>query len=116
VLLPVVLTQVPPTKTGERPMSKPYRVSPIFDQASLPKALTVEHRTKKGVWGIIRVLEGELTYLVLEGSQFVSSASSTRISPALPGIVLPDEPHRLQADPAQPFRLQVEFYDHDPRL
>ena len=43
----------------------PYRSTPIFDEATLPAALRSEHRTKAGVWGVIRVIEGrlKLTYL-----------------------------------------------------
>ena len=44
----------------------PYRSTPVFDQDTLPAALRTRHNTKAGVWGVIRVLEGELklTYLI----------------------------------------------------
>jgi tellurite resistance-related uncharacterized protein len=44
----------------------PYKTTPVFDENTLPAALRAEHRTKPGVWGVIRVLEGELRYRVLE--------------------------------------------------
>ncbi|MGC2189855.1 MAG: DUF1971 domain-containing protein, partial [Candidatus Sulfotelmatobacter sp.] len=45
------------------PSSKvPYRCTPIFDETTLPAGLRREHRTKAGVWGVIRVLEGRLRY------------------------------------------------------
>ncbi len=41
------------------PSSKvPYKCTPIFDETTLPAELRREHRTKAGVWGVIRVLEG----------------------------------------------------------
>ena len=41
-------------------MTSPYETTPIFTEATLPAALRREHRTKAGVWGLIRVLEGQL--------------------------------------------------------
>src|SRR3546814_1000811 len=41
-------------------MALPYRSTPVFDETSLPAALRGEHRTKAGVWGLIRVLEGKI--------------------------------------------------------
>jgi tellurite resistance-related uncharacterized protein len=48
--------------------AKPYRSTPVFDEASLPAALRREHRTKPGAWGLIRVLEGEVVYTIIEPS------------------------------------------------
>lgn len=39
---------------------RPYRSTPVFDQDTLPAALRARHDTKAGVWGLIRVIEGEL--------------------------------------------------------
>lgn len=44
----------------DAPPPSPYRSTPVFDEATLPAALRREHRTKLGVWGVIRVLDGEL--------------------------------------------------------
>ena len=41
-------------------MLAPYKRTPVFDETTLPDGLRREHRTKAGVWGIIRVLEGRL--------------------------------------------------------
>lgn len=35
--------------------------TPVFDENTLPAALRREHRTKPGVWGVIRVLDGRLS-------------------------------------------------------
>ena len=44
---------------------KPYKSTPVFDENTLPAGLRKEHRTKAGVWGVIRVLEGRLRYRCL---------------------------------------------------
>ena len=86
----------------------PYKCTPVFDQDTLPAGLRREHRTKTGVWGIIRVLEGRLCYRVLDPN------SETILDLVHPGFVLPDQPHSVQ--PIGAVRMQVEFYDRDPRL
>jgi tellurite resistance-related uncharacterized protein len=81
----------------------PYKCTPVFDENTLPAGLRREHRTKPGVWGIIRVLEGRLRYRVLD------PASETILDPEHPGLVLPGQPHLVE--PLGTVRMQVEFYD-----
>ncbi|RYG33408.1 MAG: DUF1971 domain-containing protein [Burkholderiales bacterium] len=88
------------------PRSIPYKCTPVFDENTLPAGLRKEHRTKPGVWGIIRVLEGRLRYHVL------APVSETTLDADRPGFVLPGQPHFVE--PLGPVRLQVEFYDHPP--
>ena len=87
-------------------MAEPYRSTPVFDQDTLPAALRARHSTKAGVWGVIRVLEGELelTYLGPE--------RAILLSPERPGIVLPEQPHFVT--PRGSVRMQVDFYDRPP--
>lgn len=85
---------------------KPYRSTPVFDQDTLPTALRRRHDTKAGVWGVIRVLEGELTLTMLE------PPSETVLTPGNPGLVLPQQPHFVT--PAGPMKMQVDFYDQPP--
>jgi len=87
---------------------EPYKSTPVFDENTLPSGLRKEHRTKAGVWGIIRVLEGRLRYHVLD------PISETVLDPDRPGLVLPDQPHSVEALGAM--RMQVEFYDRMPSL
>jgi tellurite resistance-related uncharacterized protein len=84
----------------------PYRSTPVFDQDALPAALRTRHSTKAGVWGVIRVLEGELelTYL--------NPQSTVLLSPAKPGVILPEQPHFVT--PRGPMTMQVDFYDVEP--
>lgn len=88
--------------------SAPYRSTPIFDEKTLPAALRRDHRTKAGVWGVIRVLEGEVTYTVVE------PRVEQRLTPETPGLILPEQPHFVT--PVGGMRMQVQFYDHRPVL
>jgi len=74
----------------------------VFDENSLPTGLCREHRTRLGVWGVIRVLEGRLRYRVLD------PASEVILEPGHPGLVLPNQPHLVE--PLGRMRMQVEFY------
>lgn len=85
---------------------EPYKSTPIFDENTLPAGLRREHRTKAGVWGVIRVLEGNLRYRVLD------PVSETILDPTRPGLVLPDQPHCVE--PLGAMRMQVDFYDRPP--
>ncbi|HEU4650830.1 MAG TPA: DUF1971 domain-containing protein [Croceibacterium sp.] len=87
-------------------MTAPYRSTPVFDHDTLPAALRARHSTKAGVWGVIRVLEGELRLTYLEPE------SSVVLTPARPGHVLPQQPHLVT--PLGPVQLQVDFYDRPP--
>lgn len=90
------------------PASIPYKCTPVFDEDTLPAGLRREHRTKAGVWGVIRVIEGRVRYQVL------NPASEMFLEPGRPGLVLPDQPHLLE--PLGPMLVQVEFYDRLPHL
>lgn len=89
------------------PTPSPYRSSPVFDEHTLPAALRREHRTKQGVWGVIRVLEGELKLT------FTETGEMQVLAPGAPGIILPDQPHLVE--PRGPMRMQVEFYNECPK-
>lgn len=85
---------------------RPYRSTPVFDQDTLPAALRARHNTKVGVWGLIRVIEGELrlTYLDLP--------SEIVLRPDKPGVLLPQQPHFVT--PLGAMKMQVDFYDQPP--
>ncbi len=82
----------------------PYRTTPVFDENSLPAALRREHRTKAGVWGFIRVLEGRL--------RLERADTAETLDAATPGLIEPEEPHSVT--PLGAMRMQVEFYDSPP--
>jgi tellurite resistance-related uncharacterized protein len=85
----------------------PYRTTAVFDETTLPPALRREHRTKKGVWGVVRLLEGELRLLFPDGRVEV-------LDPCAPGLVRPEETHWVE--PVGPMRMQVEFYESEPAI
>ncbi|HQS17126.1 MAG TPA: DUF1971 domain-containing protein [Reyranella sp.] len=89
-------------------MPIPYKSTPVFDETTLPAALRREHRTKDGVWGVIRVLEGEVRLVLDDGSD----AAGTVLTPDRPGLVLPEQPHHVE--PLGRMRMQVDFHDHAP--
>ena len=41
-----------------------YRTSPEFTATTVPKSLLSAHRTKAGVWGLLRVAQGRLRYCI----------------------------------------------------
>ena len=88
--------------------AKPYRRTSVFNENTLPAGLRREHRTKPGVWGVIRVLDGRVRYQVLD------PLSEVILEPGHPGLVLPDQPHLVE--PLGPVRMQVEFYRQLPDL
>ena len=87
----------------DRPV--PYRVTPVFDEVTLPAALRREHRTKAGAWGVIRVLKGELRLSFCDGS-------SSILAPGRPGVVRPEETHWVE--PVGAMQMQVEFHAQEP--
>lgn len=88
--------------------TQPYRSTPVFDESSLPAALRGEHRTKAGIWGVIRVLEGTLRLTIL------TPRSEQLLTPDQPGLIAPEQTHFVE--PLGPMRMQVDFYDHPPAL
>jgi tellurite resistance-related uncharacterized protein len=88
-------------------MTAPYRTTAIFDEATLPDALRREHRTKAGAWGVIRMIEGELRLMFLDGRV-------ENLDPDHPGLVKPEETHWVE--PVGPMRMQVEFYEREPEI
>lgn len=87
---------------------RPYRSTPIFDEDTLPEALRKEHKTKAGVWGAVRVLEGEVRL------EFGDGQTGCVVTPGHPGLLLPEQPHWVT--PLGPMRMQVDFYDSHPSL
>ena len=87
-------------------MPAPYRSTPVFDEITLPAALRGEHRTKPGVWGVVRVIEGRLKLTYLD------PPSVMIVTPETPGPILPDQPHFVQ--PLGAMRMQVDFFSEPP--
>lgn len=87
-------------------MVEPYHSSPIFDETSLPDSLQRAHSTKAGVWGLLRVLEGQVDLIFHEPHRVV------RVTPDKPAEITPQALHHVEPD--GPMRMQVEFYRERP--
>jgi tellurite resistance-related uncharacterized protein len=82
---------------------EPYNRTPDFSATSIPSGLLNEHRTSDGVWGKIVVLEGLLTYRVLE-----PKVEEYKLTPEICGVIEPAIGH--QVVPETGVRFYVEFY------
>lgn len=96
------------TIRDELPVSRAYRRTRIFTEDTLPASLRREHRTRPGVWAVIRILDGRVRFRVIEPE------SVAILEPGRPGLVLPEQPHLVE--PLGPVRLQLEFYRQLPEL
>ena len=84
--------------------ARAYKRTKTFDESSVPAGLLANHATKAGVWGLIRVLAGELEYAI-EGDE----SATRRLRPGdSPGVVVPEVLHRVQ--PVGAVRFFVEFH------
>ncbi len=80
-----------------------YKRTIDFTSSSIPKALTANHSTKPGVWGLIHVLEGQLRYVVE-----APLAAESLVVPGRPGVIVPEVLHRVI--PEGQVRFFVEFH------
>lgn len=80
-----------------------YKRTPEFTVTSVPAGLLRGHSTKEGVWATIVVLEGALTYRILE-----PEAEEARLVPGRLGIIEPTILHEVALEPDA--RFYVEFY------
>lgn len=89
-------------------MSKPepYKVTPVWTEQTLPAAIRAAHSTKEGVWGLLRVLQGQVRLVFEDGS------GEALVTPASPGLIPPQVLHHVEVE--GPARMQVEFYRERP--
>jgi len=81
----------------------PYKRTAEFTPSSVPSGLLHSHSTKEGTWGKIVVLEGTLTYRILE-----PKLEEIVLSPERCGVIEPTIRHEVVPDSA--VRFYVEFY------
>jgi tellurite resistance-related uncharacterized protein len=81
----------------------PYKRTSEFTPSTTPSALLRSHSTKAGAWGKVVVLEGTLTYRILE-----PSIEEVLLSPERFGVVEPTIRHEVV--PHAGARFYVEFY------
>jgi len=78
-----------------------YKKTPTFDKTSVPGGLLREHRTKPGVWGRIRLQQGQLVYRILE-----PELEELTLTPDVSGIIEPEVAHELVIDGAVEFHVE----------
>ncbi len=87
---------------------QPYKSTPVFTETTLPAGLRREHRTRAGVWGVVRILDGQVVLRFADGS------AEQRLTPLHAGLLLPEQPHWVE--PLGAMRMQVDFYDRHPDI
>lgn len=85
------------------PNSVPYKKTDVFTDSSVPSGLLRAHSTKPGAWGKIVVLQGTLTYRILE-----PVVEEVRLSPGRFGVIEPTIKHEVV--PTIGVRFYVEFH------
>lgn len=83
-----------------------YRQTAVFTETTIPAGLLGDHRTKEGTWGVIRVLEGKLTYRIRDKRCALLEFLLTPTT--IPGVIEPTITHEIE--PCGPVRFFVEFY------
>jgi tellurite resistance-related uncharacterized protein len=84
-----------------------YKRTPEFTEQSVPAGLLHSHSTKAGVWGKIVIVEGALTYRILE-----PAVEELLLTPESPGVVEPTVKHEVA--PHGGVKFYVEFYRTTP--
>ena len=69
------------------------RTTPVFDEATVPAGLRRAHQVAEGVWGVLRVHTGTVTFVdeASGESRAVHAGGSQVIPPATPHHVEPGE-------------------------
>ncbi len=80
----------------------PYKKTPIFTSGNVPTAFLNEHSTAPGTWGVLHIIEGELTFCNDE------TGEETLISREGRMIIAPGKKHHLKLNGHAEF--YVEFY------
>jgi tellurite resistance-related uncharacterized protein len=81
---------------------RPYKRSAVFDETTMAASLRRRHRTKPGVWGEIRVIDGRLRY------RLVDSEAESILDPDHPGVARPEQMHEVE--PLGRVRFFIEFH------
>lgn len=79
-----------------------YRRTEVFTEETVPESLLSEHDLNAGVWGLLRVLEGELGFVDLEEGREVV------LNRAAPCFIEPQQRHRVEL--RGPVKFYIEYY------
>ncbi|KAK0363120.1 hypothetical protein LTR94_015981 [Friedmanniomyces endolithicus] len=89
--------------------AKSYKRTATFTETTIPAGLPGDHSTKEGTWGLIRVENGALRYVVTDERRPPSERILTAAGE--PGVVEPTILHHVA--PVGPVRFHVEFLRMD---
>ena len=81
---------------------QPYRRTPSFNEETVPAGLRAEHATKVGVWGVIRLESGRLSF------QSAGDEDPTILEAPSEQVIAPEVPHWVGI--IGPVNFHVEFY------
>jgi tellurite methyltransferase len=81
----------------------PYQRTKVFTEETVPVGLLASHATKRGVWGLIHVHSGALSYSVDPPLR-----AAHRLAPGVQGVIVPEVEHAVK--PIGPVRFLVEFW------
>lgn len=85
---------------------EPYKRTALFTESTVPAGLLQNHSTKEGVWGLIRVLSGQLIYRITDPRR---EAREEILTPTgEPGLVVPTLLHCVE--PQGNVEFFVEFW------
>jgi tellurite methyltransferase len=80
-----------------------YKRTADFTATTIPAALTANHSTKRGVWGLLHVTHGTVRYVVEP-----PLARDMVVVPGTPAVIVPEILHRVTPDADASF--YVEFH------
>lgn len=87
------------------------RTTEDFDQSTVPPGLLKAHRIATGVWGVLRVREGSVRFILEDRFVLEDDSVAAPVVDLGPGesTVIPTAvPHRVELGPDA--RFAVEFY------
>jgi tellurite methyltransferase len=90
------------------PDAAAFQRTPEFTESTVPAALLADHATKPGVWGVLHVTAGQLTYLVEP-----PIAREALVEAGQAAVIVPEVKHRVHCD--GPARFFVEFHRRPAR-
>ena len=90
-----------------------YKRTAIFDQDTIPQALTRTHSTKAGVWGKLHVLDGSLVFVSEPPKGSEQAGYEQIVRHGETKVIMPEASHHVRAK--GPVRFFVEFYRLETR-
>ena len=90
-----------------------YKTMPVWQSETIPLAFQQRHNTKEGVWAKLTILQGTLTFALLDEHDAVINSEEYSVE-RQPPMVQPQQWHRIAAYSAD-IVCQLTFYCQ-PRL